>query len=217
MRRNPLQRSQRMCASSIELPLRDQLIFSAASGYAHVPVAQCRPAGGTSPPCLRESFFHVPQAALEAHTINMSALPPRIGDRTTYEQCRRRSSDSEWPTFEPHARRARGTKTLADVLKLLRGRRVTLVGASLMQQTHHAIQCAAASANARPRQFRFVHGGTATLSNRILPNSIDACMQYSCVHASFMCTLHMPSHTQWHACVLRTVRPVASRASRLPP
>ena len=78
--------------------------------------------------------------------VNFERFPALLRDdlwpTRSFAQCRARPSDAAWPTREKYIVRTSSTKTARDVLRLLGGRRVTLVGASLMAQLHEAVLCA---------------------------------------------------------------------------
>ncbi|KAG8464192.1 hypothetical protein KFE25_003255 [Diacronema lutheri] len=83
---------------------------------------RCEPPGG-GPPCILDAFLH---------SSAPSEKQPAFRDlKPSFRQCFRRTRDSDWPTVESHAPRTAVTRTVVDVVRLLAGRTVTIVGASV--------------------------------------------------------------------------------------
>eukprot|EP00966_Prymnesium_polylepis_P270100 6239626-Prymnesium_polylepis.1 len=118
-----------------------------AAGLSPEHGISCVPFGDSTPPCITGSgrFFHLP---LDVLPVAASHAPPRVRPHgKDYSQCRARRRDADWPLiFEPHAQRTESTRTVSDVVKLLRGRTVTIVGPSDTANLMQAIFCALASA-----------------------------------------------------------------------
>jgi hypothetical protein len=129
----------------------------------------CEPleAGGQSAPCIRESFFDFPHGFEHMNAVQIAHhyLPGRIDP---FNQCRRRQLDDDWPTLELNLQRSSDTKRMANVMNLLQGRVVTLVGASIVRATFGALQCALATAGLRQAhelQWRLWGWATFTSDN----------------------------------------------------
>ena len=90
--------------------------------------ALCLPDDRASPPCLGEWLFDIPSG-------NASGWQQ-------YAQCEVRRTDAAWPTLEPHLKRTRRTRTMADLVRLVGAARFTIVGSSDAQQLFDAMQCA---------------------------------------------------------------------------
>jgi hypothetical protein len=110
----------------------------------------CTPRG-LYPPCIHPS----------------GALFHKAGGRKNYGECSSRPTDADWPfVFEPHAVRTEDTRTVRDVVRLLKGRRVTIIGASDTAHLMEAINCAlAATGLLQSHGCRFRHWGWESLTN----------------------------------------------------
>ena len=119
---------------------------------------ECDPPGDT-PPCVMEGFFHLP-------TGFETVLDDRRGvlHEQRYQQCRTRRKDGDWPTLDAFAQRSGSTRTIADVMRALGDRVVTIVGASTSIQLFDAVQCGLASAGLSDRMHQWKHWGWATFS-----------------------------------------------------
>lgn len=127
-----------------------------------------READGASAPCIHENFFHFPRG-FESMTADSMAFHAQVRRIDPFNQCRRRKLDADWPTLELDLERTAETRTMRDVMALLRGRVVTLIGASVVRATFGAIQCALETARLRREhelQWRLWGWGTFTADNR---------------------------------------------------
>lgn len=141
---------------------------------------RCEPPGG-GPPCILDRFFHYPGPA--GLSLTNHHVP------SFFKQCFLRKHDRDWPTVELYAPRTLHTKTISDVARLLAGRRVTIIGASLAVQLVSAIHCAIASSGLwREQSAKWAHWGWSTLAHDNKQpcgtNSTSRALQTEgCVHA----------------------------------
>ena len=103
---------------------------------------------GISAPCIHEHFFNLPKG-FEVMGPSTFAFHSAVRRIDPFNQCRRRLRDEDWPTLELYLERTSETKRMADVMSLLRGRTVTLVGASVVRAMFGAFQCALEGAGLR--------------------------------------------------------------------
>ena len=99
---------------------------------------------------LSSSTISAAAAHPQHHNVQQAlkkATPPVHTLKDGYAQCRARIGDDDWPMlFDPHAKRTQHTRTVRDVVRLLGGRRVTVVGPSDTSHLMKAISCNLASA-----------------------------------------------------------------------
>ena len=124
-------------------------------------LVQC---GDRTPPCVAPAFFHATRQG--AHDLSMphpfmwNHAPP-CSRADLYTQCRKRHRD-DWVNDLHQARERSSSRTVEDVLALLGGRTVTVVGSSMELQLELAVQCAIAEADRCNQSDAWRHWGWGT-------------------------------------------------------